>query len=115
MYLLDLTRRVNTLQPSFYTQSSKKPRLYNRNCSKAAEPSGAVSLTEFNLLLNVRGVINPATHPTQRRFWCNLFFRDCIDFGVLFDELTYGVSIFSVPRVNAGFARAATAASLTYY
>ena len=51
--------------------------------------------TESNLLLNVRGVINPATHPTQRRFWCNLFFRYCIDFGVLFDAITFGVSIFS--------------------
>ena len=39
------------------------------------------------------------------------FRRKIIDFGVLVDALSFGVSIFSGPRVNAGFVRAATAAS----
>ena len=43
------------------------------------------------------------------------FRRKIIDYGVLFDAITIGVSIFSGPRVNAGFVRAATAASLTYF
>ena len=34
-----------------------------------------------------------------------------IDYGLLFAGITIGVSIFSGPRVNAGFVRAATAAS----
>ena len=52
------------------------------------------------------------------------FRRKIVDFGVHFHAITFGVSIFpwlvranccSGPRVNAGFVRAATAASLTYY
>ena len=39
------------------------------------------------------------------------FRRKIIDFDVLFDAVIVGVSIFSGPCVNAGFARAATAAS----
>ena len=39
------------------------------------------------------------------------FGRKIIDFDVLFDAVIVGVSIFSGPRVNAGFVRAATAAS----
>ena len=42
------------------------------------------------------------------------FRRKIIDFGVLFDAITIGVSIFSGPRVHAGFVRAATAASSNY-
>ena len=42
------------------------------------------------------------------------FRRKIIDYGVLFDAITIGVSIFSGPRVNAGFVRAATAASSNY-
>ena len=39
------------------------------------------------------------------------FRRKIIDYGVLFAGITIGVLIFSGPRVNAGFVRAATAAS----
>ena len=39
------------------------------------------------------------------------FRRKIIDFRVLFDAIILSVSIFSGPRVNAGFVRAATAAS----
>ena len=39
------------------------------------------------------------------------FRRKIIDYGVLFAGITIGVLIFSGPRVNAGFERAATAAS----
>ena len=42
------------------------------------------------------------------------FRRKIIDYAVLFDGITIGVSIFSGPRVNAGFVRAATAASSIY-
>ena len=42
------------------------------------------------------------------------FRRKIIDYAVLFDGITIGVSIFSGPRVNAGFVRAATAASSNY-
>ena len=51
--------------------------------------------------------------PSACRFFRgSIFRRKIVDFGVLFDAIIIGVLMFSGPRVNAGFVRAATAASM---